>query len=119
MSTAQEIFTKTVQHLRKQGRRAINPDDGGCAYRGSDGTSCAVGCHIANEDYTPDMESHGLATLIALFGHRPSVSALREHLKLFGALQWAHDQGTPGSWEYDFDRLAKQFGLEVPPERAA
>lgn len=48
----QEVFTKVATHLLKQGRRALFAEKNGfrsCAYRGDNGTKCAVGCLIKDE----------------------------------------------------------------------
>lgn len=60
---AQTIFNKVVKHLFAQGCAASlprNPKDGaaysGCAYRGPNGTTCAVGHLIPDRLYDPVME---------------------------------------------------------------
>lgn len=46
--TNQEIFEKVAKHLLDQGRRSTlatpTGDEGACAYRGTGGAKCAVGC---------------------------------------------------------------------------
>ena len=52
--TNQQIFNKVAKHLLKQGRRAR--DGNGCAYRGENGTKCAVGCLIPDALYDDRLE---------------------------------------------------------------
>jgi hypothetical protein len=115
--TPQEFFTKTVQHLRKQGHRALDAD-GRCAYRAPNGDMCAIGCLIPDELYDPQME--GLNVLRMLF-----FSPLAEKLqpvfrgipsKLLDRMQYVHDNmsGISVLTEAVFAQVAKDFGLEVP-----
>lgn len=80
---AQEIFDTVCEHLAKQGRRAINADDG-CKYRINDGRMCAVGCLLRDSEYYQDMEGRNVRA-IAL------PPRLAEHLNLLIDLQRAHD----------------------------
>lgn len=57
------VSERIRDHLIKQKTRAsksYNDGDAGtktfCAYRGNNGTMCAVGCLLADEHYTPEME---------------------------------------------------------------
>ena len=56
MMTDLEIFDFVAAHLLRQGRRSMNQSGTICAYRGGDGTSCAVGFLIKDEFYDPAME---------------------------------------------------------------
>ena len=60
--THQEIFDKVVTHLFTQGRPAKD-EEGRCAYRGLNKTSCAVGCLIPDEKYTPSLEGNSVVSL--------------------------------------------------------
>ena len=51
---AQEIFDTVAEHLFTQGKQAVS--DKGCAYRGRDNTTCAVGCLIKDSEYLPAMD---------------------------------------------------------------
>ena len=61
-NTIQEAFDATVNHLAKQGRKASisitkNFGDGEvrtttrCLYKTDDGLTCAVGCHLSEENH--------------------------------------------------------------------
>jgi len=45
--TAQEIFDKVWHHMASQKVKSLNAN--GCAYRGKNGTACAVGCLLDDE----------------------------------------------------------------------
>lgn len=47
----QEVFDYIVAHMFTQNERSLLPDGSGCAYRGSDGRMCAVGCLITDDEY--------------------------------------------------------------------
>lgn len=86
--TAQQVFDTTITHLITQGVPA-NDALNGCRYRGPNHTSCAVGCHITDEEYQPSMESNGVMELIQ---HNLLPERLIGHAKLLTLLQYAlHD----------------------------
>lgn len=66
MMTKQEIFNKVYTHLITQGKQSITYyKQGGvtrttCAYRGVNGTSCAVGCLILDEHYDKSIEGYNV-----------------------------------------------------------
>lgn len=66
MMTKQEIFNKVYTHLITQGKQSITYyKQGGvtrstCAYRGANGTSCAVGCLILDEHYDKSIEGYNV-----------------------------------------------------------
>lgn len=62
--TNQEVFDTVVRHLKVQGKRSgvykANPpwpEKFYCLYRGPNNTSCAVGCLIPDDMYSPDLEN--------------------------------------------------------------
>lgn len=72
--TTQETFDTVFRHLVKQGRRSMttqasygeNRDTERCSYRGKGGTSCAIGCLIPDELYSPDIEGKSFNIFISL-----------------------------------------------------
>lgn len=72
------IGKKISDHLTQQ--RAVSGRKGVCLYRGPDGTSCAVGCLILNEDYQSGMEPKG-----GLFTGQTLLAAPTPQLNLSGA----------------------------------
>ena len=59
---AQAIFDRVITHLKAQGHPA-QEEDGSCAYRAEDGSACAVGCLIPDEDYNICFESKSVEAL--------------------------------------------------------
>jgi hypothetical protein len=104
----QEIFDTVASHLFEQGKRATDHDGRSCAYRGLDGTSCAVGCLIPDELYDTSIE---FATYMSFsFRATPARQAIFEALgghdtyELLKALQSAHDE--PVNWESEVNMRA-------------
>lgn len=110
----QEIFDKVVSHLRLQGKKSlIGEGTTGCAYRGHDGTMCAVGCLISDEQYRPTMERANLASLrekCMLPDHLSNLSL--DSFQLLAKLQFIHDFYEIGSWEEQWKSCASHYGLE-------
>jgi hypothetical protein len=55
--TQQEIFDTVAKHLFTQGRQGKNNFAASCSYRAQDGSTCAVGCLIPDNLYSPAIES--------------------------------------------------------------
>lgn len=115
--TEQEIFDKVVRHLKKQGQPArvpveeVGPNVTRCVYRTSDEKSCAVGCLIPDELYSPDIERTNIGTLIEEKSSEDGVSekykllddvlsraGLGGNLKLLADLQVCHDRRS--NWKF-------------------
>lgn len=88
----QEIFETVSRHLFTQGKRSVSGSGSSCLYRGPNGTSCAVGFLIPDDQYNPDMEFMGVDRLIANFvDTTPVLKSLKRNVGLLGHLQSAHD----------------------------
>lgn len=85
----QQVFDHVVMHLAKQGKRSMREEGGGCAYRGKDNTSCAVGCLINDTDYKYQFEGYPIKQLVAL--HPYVVQSDMRLVLLLMDLQHAHD----------------------------
>jgi hypothetical protein len=88
--TPQEIFDTVALHLIAQGYQAEGVG-GDCMYRAPDGSKCAVGCLITDEEYVPSMEmvafgGRGIERQIAW------PPRLLVHKRLLQELQQVHDQ---------------------------
>lgn len=101
-----EVFDTVKAHLLTQGRRSLNADNGACAYRGANGTSCAVGCLIKDEFYVPEIENRRVQDSLVIralvqsgIPDSPSMSYL-----LF-KLQDIHDGVLPELWAEKLDIL--------------
>lgn len=110
--TKQEVFDKVVAHLRKQGCKSIDAD--GCLYRGPDGTMCAAGCLIDDEDYHPFMEGYPIILNLETCetGGRAAEAVFQntEHLDLVLDLQDIHDYRMVEQWEKGFAEVAWKHG---------
>lgn len=60
--TEQEIFDKVLNHLRQQGCQAR--DSTRCLYRGANGTKCAAGVLIDDEDYDASFEGQQIWSVL-------------------------------------------------------
>lgn len=114
--TAQEIFSKSATHLLRQ--RAVSRTEfvggGGtiCAYRGRNGTSCAVGCLIPDDIYDKKMENLQVLCLIHLPGIPDLLGA--GNIEILEALQLVHDQKAVSDWETELRAVAARFRLDFP-----
>lgn len=89
LPSAQEIFNKVAAHLLTQGRPAREEDR--CRYRTTNGLSCAVGCLIPDELYSPSFEGESARKVIRELYARGRAD-WNEHQDLLEELQWAHDE---------------------------
>jgi hypothetical protein len=92
----QAVVNKVLKHLWDQGRVSHEPYVGGCAYRGMDGTKCAIGILIPDEIYSPNMEGmsfHQLCRQHNAVANLPEIQAIKQ---VGEVLQQLHDnlQGT-------------------------
>jgi hypothetical protein len=92
MNTMQQEFDAVCQHLMTQRVAAVRTDGNGCAYRGANGTSCAVGCRIPDSMYNPDIEGLRVGALLSDFNVPAEVL---EYLPMFTRLQSIHDFAMP------------------------
>lgn len=116
-TSLQVIFDTVVDHLFTQGRPAKTILNGAltCAYRGDDGTKCAVGCLLDDEQYDPDLEGNNVqdeAVQLAL-GLRVtdvlmSDELVQRRIDLLAALQHVHD------WEPNWMRDDDGKLIELP-----
>jgi hypothetical protein len=114
----QEIFDKSVAHLRKQGVQSINQslsDSEGmpfCAYRGDNGRMCAIGCLIPDSQYEKRYEGK-TASWVA---EEEQVTAItRIQGNNLNELQRIHDQNSPDDWENLWSYFAETRGLTFTP----
>lgn len=101
--TAQEVFDTVAKHLLAQGARA-SADNGECLYRGPNGTKCAVGCLLADEEYNSDMEGNSVWGI-------ELPERLKVHAGLLSDLQALHDGSSPETWKAELAHFAKVEGL--------
>ncbi len=94
--TPQEIFDFVATHLFTQGTAAVNKS-GACRYRGPDGTKCAVGALIPDDEYSVKMEGKSSLEVgrQGVSYHSPTLARLNEKdpgiSYLLRRLQTVHD----------------------------
>jgi len=126
--TAQEIFTYVLLFLRKQEIASITPGETTCAYRGENGSMCAVGCLISDDEYEVCFEGNTFNDLLDYDDFPLSVvKRLAKHASLLAELQHVHDNYMPwadrpglsldkyiepSTWEQKMKHIAKAYNLE-------
>ncbi len=109
MSTTFELFERVRAHLLNQNRRSV--DAHGCAYRGTDGLSCAVGCLIKDEFYNSEMEGKNVDHPMVVYALEKSIDrrlcAYEVHQLVL--LQSIHDVIMPSDWASRLKDLKKRL----------
>ena len=107
----QEAFNIMVNHLRKQNKKSVDSLSDKCLYRGPNGLKCAIGCLIPDDEYSPLMEGKVISSI-----HK-KVSTLKNLDRYFlVSMQDIHDQYYISQWETEFYRVARIYGLTLPPK---
>lgn len=118
----QEIFDHVATHLLTQKKKSVLADNPGfCCYRGSDGSSCAVGCLIPDSIYTSDIEMTGVVRLfehemIPDWFHSFGITDREDpKLQFLQQLQNLHDAIGPVGWIQQLFRIAHTYSLTFNP----
>lgn len=114
--TNQEIFDKALNGILKQGVPSMN-SMGLCKYRGPNGTMCAVGLFVTDDEAEVMDADPGMCAIKDL-PYAVVPDRLRPHLDLLADLQWAHDNAagrTPFVEEYKLRMrdVAKNWNLKM------
>jgi hypothetical protein len=113
-ATPQAIFDQVARHLLTQNAQSIRDDAGfdvACLYRGPDGLKCALGCLIADTEYVPDMEGHGIYGLIEA-GYCDA--NIKPHAHFLAELQEIHDGHLlPETWPAQLRKVARHYALNI------
>lgn len=96
----QVIYDTVKEHLLRQGVRSSFGE--ACRYRGPDGTACAVGCLLKDEDVGEGVNVYGLPACRVL-SHKT--------FSLLSDLQLVHDSRQPEAWPAMLAELATRYGL--------
>lgn len=115
MTDAQTIFNTVYINIMKQGKASLN-GEGKCMYRSPDGSKCAVGHLIEDDEYDDDMEHTNIYGLYDLY-FLPK--RLAGHLELLTQLQQAHDNFSSHEnflvrYQEYMKEVAYRFKLIVP-----
>lgn len=116
-ATEQQVFNQVASHLLKQGKRCLSTN-GLCRYRNLDeGTACAAGCLISEEEYlkrqTKDGKSNHFEANGAWRSLVDSMIVPEEHANLIMKLQIIHDKYKPHEWLDQLISLAKTMDFSV------
>ena len=131
MNTAQEVFDHVAEHLLKQGKRSLSAlEEGseysyssGCSYRGVNGTSCAVGCLIPDDEYKVVIEG---VSVIELLDEKavPTLNSLNDNIEglqsMLLDLQVFHDnahnwdtEGVSERGMFMLNQIASDYGCKT------
>lgn len=122
MSIKQELFTKIATHLLQQNEKS-RLADGICAYRGENGTMCAIGCIISDEHYTIKLEGTSVVdhegAWKAVKRSNPAIENLDLHDRhnvhvMLSNLQNIHDLQPIEDWRKHLLWIANENYLEMP-----
>lgn len=115
LATRQEIFNHVIKHLKEQGCQSVDRDGDECAYRGASGRMCAVGCLLADDEYEPNMESHGVYDIVLPLRLENHSLLLQELQRLHDRSYYWNDEGAGGfshQGEYEIEMIQFKFGLD-------
>jgi hypothetical protein len=102
------VADKIIEHLRQQNAKAIVLSK--CKYRMPEkNLSCAAGCLISDDEYSPDIEGASWEFLTKE-GIVPFV-----HKDLITDFQITHDSFDVKDWEYRFARVCRNHGVKYTP----
>ena len=105
----QEFFDRTLAHLKQQGVRSA--EGAKCLYRGPYRTKCAIGFHIPDELYKPEMEGRSVGNILA---RHPELKPLFEGVSdgLMVEFQGLHDNDLGTSYfEERVEKIAARYQL--------
>lgn len=104
-ATAQQVYDQVKAHLLAQNRKSENEEK--CLYRGPNGTKCAAGILIGDDEYKPEMDGRqcGWVSLVEQ-GIVPA-----DHRFLIAELQNLHDDFSPDRWRIKLEELAVEYDL--------
>ena len=114
--TPQGIFDTVATHLLTQGVKSKGSNREGeiiCSYRGENGTKCAAGCLIKDNNYTTEMEGLSWIELTEKFRRQLDKSLLgTKAFYLIRDLQRIHDQTPEERWPESLVGSARCFDLD-------
>lgn len=88
-----EAFNKVELHLLAQNKQSRHKFANRCAYRGTEGTMCAVGCLIPDSEYKVRMEDVSLVRIQKGFNCLTGLD-----IDMLRDLQRLHDTQQPYEW---------------------
>jgi hypothetical protein len=128
----QKFFNETYRRIVAQGKAAGAVDDSHfiCMYRAPDGSKCAAGQWISDEEYSPEFEGKSISSLFSTEceNRLPSGHVLDVYRGLAHDCQSAHDYAARGQtlerhfadgtfldiFRSNMEVVAQRRGLEMP-----
>ena len=113
----QQVFDKVSNHLLTQNRKSMGGPGGGCAYRGDNGSSCAVGCLMPDSEYHIRMEGQNIQddqvwdALLTVIDPNCEDDAISKKFDLLADLQELHDDHECYTWAERLNIVASNHGL--------
>lgn len=98
----QEVFDFVKNHLFTQGVQSMGEFG---VYHRYDGSKCAAGCLISEQEYSPKFEGKCWLDLVC-WGFVPDA-----HVDLISDLQRVHDNHVPKFWERELRKVALKHNL--------
>ena len=113
IETIGQVIDRVESILLTQGCRALKDSSTHiCAYRGKNGTKCAIGHLIPDENYKADMEGESAVTLLAKYplvlGRKPTDGMVT----ILTRCQGIHDNYYPKNWRENFRQL-REFHISL------
>ncbi|MDB4431169.1 hypothetical protein N9137_02140 [Pseudomonadales bacterium] len=110
-SDNEAVIDYVEKHLLEQGGRSIDCD-GECAYRGENGTACAIGCLIPNEMYDEGIENHAYDDAFDIIRCNTGDSSLLNiNNDVAYRIQIIHDSFCEGSWIDQLKSVRKRHSI--------
>ena len=116
--TEQTAFNIVKNHLLTQMTKSMEENEFGdtqCLYRGPNGTKCAIGALITDEEYKEIAEhSHEFWAIydLMVFQTENLQSVQGLDLTFWEDLQISHDQGEIQDWKNQLEVFAKKYNLQ-------
>lgn len=105
-ATEQQVFDQVAKHLLMQSRKSVQ--DGAYKYHSSDGTKCAAGCLVSDDEYDPEMEG---MTWKGNKNVNSREDVPEKHLLFVHGLQRIHDHKFVSDWKNALIDFAKDHML--------
>lgn len=105
----QKIFDKVAKHLLTQMRQSMNEDGDTCRYRGTGGTSCAVGCLIESDELARELDAGHFTDVYNIAKKLPF--PIKHQVDFLAELQEVHDKFHPAKWLGQLRILASKHKL--------
>lgn len=106
MLTEQQIFNRSRNHLLKQNCQSLDPESGGCLYRGPNGAKCGIGHLITDDEYNEKMEMRGVMSLLEAYTFKNFDFT---NISILNAIQRLHDNNGPEIWPKGFEDIKRDY----------